>query len=126
MRKVFMLAASLAFIGASAANEQTSPTPSQPPAQPPTQPPAAEPDAAPKIQRFNVVDVSELPQETQKQVEQVVAQGNDATLKELHSTIDATPEAKAALDAKGATSEQVVATAMSKDGTLTLITKKKS
>ncbi|MGN6146132.1 MAG: hypothetical protein ACTHOP_21365 [Mesorhizobium sp.] len=121
-----MLAASLAFIGASAANAQTSPTPSQPPAQPPTQPPAAEPDAAPKIQRFNVVDVSELPQETQKQVEQVVAQGNDATLKELHSTIDATPEAKAALDAKGATSEQVVATAMSKDGTLTLITKKKS
>jgi hypothetical protein len=126
MRKVFMLAASLAFIGASAANAQTSPTPSQPPAQPPTQPPAAEPDATPKIQRFNVVDVSELPQETQKQVEQVVAQGNDATLKELHSTIDATPEAKAALDAKGATSEQVVATAMSKDGTLTLITKKKS
>ncbi|MGN6304774.1 MAG: hypothetical protein ACTHNH_08155 [Mesorhizobium sp.] len=126
MRKVFMLAASLAFIGASAANAQTTPTPSQPPAQPPTQPPAAEPDAAPKIQRFNVVDVSELPQETQKQVEQVVAQGNDATLKELHSTIDATPEAKAALDAKGATSEQVVATAMSKDGTLTLITKKKS
>jgi hypothetical protein len=126
MRTVFMLAASLAFIGASAANAQTSPTPSQPPAQPPTQPPAAEPDAAPKIQRFNVVDVSELPQETQKQVEQVVAQGNDATLKELHSTIDATPEAKAALDAKGATSEQVVATAMSKDGTLTLITKKKS
>ena len=126
MRKVFMLAASLAFIGASAANAQTSPTPSQPPAQPPTQPPAAAPDATPKIQRFNVVDVSELPQETQKQVEQVVAQGNDATLKELHSTIDATPEAKAALDAKGATSEQVVATAMSKDGTLTLITKKKS
>ena len=122
MRKVFMLAASLAFIGAGAANAQTSPTPSQPPAQPP----ATAPEAAPKIERFSVVDVSELPQETQKQVEQVVAQGNDATLKELHSTIEATPEAKAALDAKGATPEQVVATAMGKDGTLTLITKKKS
>ena len=122
MRKVFMLAASLAFIGASAANAQTSPTPSQPPAQPP----AAEPDAAPKIQRFNVVDVSELPQETQKQVEQVVAQGNDETPKQLHTTIEATPEAKAALDAKGAKPDQVVATAMGKDGTLTLITKKKS
>ena len=56
----------------------------------------------------------------------IVAQGNDATLKELHSTIDATPEAKAALDAKGATSGEVVATAMGTDGTLTLITKKKS
>jgi hypothetical protein len=121
MRKILLVAASLTLVGACAANAQTSAAP-----QPPTQPPAAAPDAAPKIQRFNVVDVSELPQDTQKQVEQVVAQGNDATLKELHSTIEATPEAKAALDAKGATPEQVVATAMSKDGTLTLITKKKS
>ena len=121
MRKVLMLAVSLTFIGACAANAQNAS-----PQQPPAQPPATAPDAAPKIQRFNVVDVSELPQETQKQVEQIVAQGSDATLKELHSTIDATPEAKAALDAKGATSGEVVATAMGKDGTLTLITKKKS
>lgn len=119
MRKVLMLAASLTVIGACAAQAQSS-------QQPPTQPPVTAPETAPKIQRFNVIDVSELPQETQKQVEQIVAQGNDATLKELHSTIDATPEAKAALDAKGATSEQVVATAMGKDGTLTLITKKKT
>ena len=116
MRKILMLAASLIFIGAGAANAQNaSPQP----------PPATAPDVAPKIQRFNVVDVSELPQETQKQVERIVAQGNDATLKELHSTIEATPEAKAALDAKGATSGEVVATAMGTDGTLTLITKKK-
>jgi hypothetical protein len=123
MRKTFLLAASLAFAGAFAANAQDTPT--QPQAQPPASTPAT-PDATPKVQRFNVVDVSELPQETQKQVEQVVAQGNDDTLKQLRSTIDATPEAKAALDAKGATSAQVVATAMSQDGTLTLITKKKS
>lgn len=128
MRKTFLLAASLAFAGAFAANAQGTST-RQPQAQPPA--PAQEaapatPDAAPQVRRFNVVDVSELPQETQKQVEQVVAQGNDDTLKQLRSTIDATPEAKAALDAKGATSAQVVATAMSQDGTLTLITKKKS
>jgi hypothetical protein len=122
MRKVFLLAASLTLVGACAANAQSSSTPPQPPAEAP----ATAPDATPKIQRFNVVDVSELPQETQKQVEEVVAQGNDDTLKQLRSTIDATPEAKAALDAKGATSAQVVATAVSKDGTLTLITKKKS
>jgi hypothetical protein len=123
MRKSFLLAASLVFAGAFAANAQGTST--QQPAQPPASTPAT-PDTAPKVQRFNVVDVSELPQETQKQVEQVVAQGNDENLKQLRSTIDATPEAKAALDAKGATSEQVVATAMSQDGTLTLITKKKS
>lgn len=126
MRKTFLLAASLAFAGVFAANAQG--TSIQQQAQPPASTPAAPvtPDTAPKVQRFNVVDVSELPQETQKQVEQVVAQGTDENLKQLRSTIDATPEAKAALDAKGATSEQVVATAMSQDGTLTLITKKKS
>jgi hypothetical protein len=116
-----MLAASLTFIGVLAANAQDTST-----QQPPTQPPAAAPDATPKIQRFAVIDVSELPQDTQKQVEQVVAQASEDTLKQLRTTIDATPEAKAALDAKGATSEQVVATAMGTDGTLTLITKKKS
>jgi hypothetical protein len=126
MRKTCLLVASLVFAGAFAANAQGTSTQQQ--AQPPASTPAApsEPETAPKIQRFNVVDVSELPQETQKQVEQVVAQGSEDNLKQLRSTIDATPEAKAALDAKGATSAQVVATAVSKDGTLTLITKKKS
>ena len=121
MRTVLMLAASLTLIGTLAANAQSSST-----QQAPAQAPAAAPEAAPKIQRFNVVDVSELPQDTQKQVEQVMAQSNEDSLKQLRSTIEATPEAKAALDAKGATSEQVVATAMGTDGTLTLITKKKS
>ena len=121
MRTVLMLAASLTLIGTLAANAQNSST-----QQAPAQAPAAAPETAPKIQRFNVVDVSELPQDTQKQVEQVMAQSNEDSLKQLRSTIEATPEAKAALDAKGATSEEVVATAMGTDGTLTLITKKKS
>ena len=121
MRTVLMLAASLTLIGTLAANAQSSST-----QQAPAQAPAAAPETTPKIQRFNVVDVSELPQDTQKQVEQVMAQSNEDSLKQLRSTIEATPEAKAALDAKGATSEQVVATAMGTDGTLTLITKKKS
>jgi len=118
MRKAIMLAASITFIGALAANAQETSTP-----QPPSQPPVSTPDA-PKVERFNVVDVSELPQDTQKQVEQVVAQAGNDNLQQMRSTIDATPEAKAALAAKGATSAQVVATSMAKDGTLTLITKK--
>ncbi len=121
MFKTIALAAGFTLIGAMAAGAQQAPAP-----QGQTQSPAATPDAAPKNQRFNVVDVSELPQETQEQVEQVVAQASEDSLKQLRSTIDATPEAKAALDAKGATSAQVVATAMGTDGTLTLITKKKS
>jgi len=120
MHKAFLLAASFVFVGAVAANAQeTAP-------QPPSQPPAEAPNTAPKIQAINVVDVSELPQETQKQVEQVVAQGSEENLRQMRSSIDAFPQAKAALEAKGATSAQVVATSMGEDGTLTLITKKNS
>lgn len=88
------------------------------------QPPAASGEATPQIQRVNVVDVSELPQDTQKQVEQVVAQSTAENLKQLQSSVEATPAAKAALEEKGATSAQVVATSMGTDGTLTLITRK--
>ena len=121
MRNIFTVVAGLAFVGAASAHAQEAV-----PQQPPAQPPAATPDAAPQIKRFEVVDVSELPQATQKHVEQVVAQASGDTLKQLRFTIESTPQAKAALDAKGMTAEQVVATAMSSDGTLTLITKKKS
>jgi len=121
MRKALMLATGLTFIGALAAHAQESSTPRTP-----SQPPATAPSEAPKLQHIDVVDVSELPQETQKQVEQVVAQGSEENLQKLRTTIDAIPEAKAALQAKGATSAEVVATATGKDGTLTLITKKNS
>ncbi|MHA6641779.1 hypothetical protein [Mesorhizobium sp. A623] len=124
MRKAFLLAASITLIGAFAANAQDSST-SQSPSQPPAQPPASS-EAAPQIQRVNVIDVSELPQDTQKQVEQIVAQSTDESLKQMQSSIEATPQAKAALEAKGATSAQVVATNLGTDGTLTLITKKTS
>lgn len=119
MRKALLLAASVTLIGAVAANAQGSSN-SQ------SQPPVAPSEAAPQIQRVNVIDVSELPQDTQKQVEQIAAQSTDESLKQMQSSIEATPQAKAALDAKGATSAQVVATSLGTDGTLTLITKKAS
>jgi hypothetical protein len=121
MRKALMLAASLAFLGAVAANAQQAPTP-----QPSSPPPAATPDPAPTIKRFNVVDVSELSPDAQKQVQQVIAQSNTENLQQLRKSIDAVPEATAALKAKGATSAQVVATSLDDQGTLTLITKKNS
>ncbi|PSJ51382.1 hypothetical protein [Pseudaminobacter soli (ex Li et al. 2025)] len=118
MLKAIMLAASITFISVLAANAQETPAP-----QPPKQAPVATHEA-PKIQRFDVVDVSELPRAAQKHVEQIAAQAGEANLQQLRTGIDATPEAKAALDAKGATSAHVVGTSMVTDGTLTLITKK--
>ena len=121
MRKALMLAVSITFLGAMAANAQQSPTP-----QPSSPPAAATHDPAPAIKGFAVVDVSELPPDAQKQVQQVIAQSNAESLQQLRKSIDAVPEATAALKAKGATSAQVVATSLDDRGTLTLITKKNS
>ncbi|MCV3206465.1 hypothetical protein OHD62_02030 [Mesorhizobium sp. YC-39] len=127
MRKTILLAAAATLALASAASAQ------QQPAQPaPAQPPAASPPApgaqpaAPTIQSVNIVDIKELPQATQTQVNQVIAQRGDAGLQKLRSSIDATPKVKSALEAKGLTSAQVIAASMSNDGALTLITKKAS
>lgn len=117
MHKTLILLAGITFASAGAALAQDA-APSQQPATPPV--------TAPAIQSVNVIDVSELPQETQTQVDKIVQETSDESMQQLHSMIESTPEAKAALDAKGASANQVVATSMGADGTLTLITKKNS
>ncbi|NGN42729.1 hypothetical protein G6N74_16800 [Mesorhizobium sp. CGMCC 1.15528] len=125
MRKIMILAASAAMMAATAASAQQQPA--QPPAAAPSAPAAPEgQSAAPTIQSVTVVDINELPKETQTQVNTVVAQRSDDDLKQLRSSIDATPQIKSALEAKGLTSAQVIAASMAKDGALTLITKKAS
>ncbi|MGB3389300.1 MAG: hypothetical protein WBA88_15080 [Pseudaminobacter sp.] len=123
MRKMIipMAAAAIMFAAAASAQEQ----PAQPPASAaPTAPEA--PSAAPSIQSVTVVDITELPENTQTQIDQVVAQGGEAELQKLRSSVDSSPQAKSALEAKGLTSEHVIAASMSQDGALTLITKKPS
>jgi hypothetical protein len=122
MRMITILAAGATLAFAVAANAQQAPA-TQPPAQAPATAPEA-PAAAPTIRSVNIVDMTELPEATQKQVNDVVAQRGDADLQQLRSTIDANPEIKAALEAKGVTSAQVIAASMSPEGALTLVTKK--
>jgi hypothetical protein len=122
MRMITILAAGATLAFAVAANAQQAPA-TQPPAQAPATAPEA-PTAAPTIRSVNIVDMTELPEATQKQVNDVVAQRGDADLQQLRSTIDANPEIKAALEAKGVTSAQVIAASMSPEGALTLVTKK--
>jgi len=121
MRMITILAAGVTLAFATAANAQTPSTPS------PAQPPAAAteaPSPAPAIQSVSIVDMTELPEATQKQVEDVVAQRGESDLQKLRSSIDATPQIKSALEAKGLTSAQVIAASMSPEGALTLVTKK--
>ena len=122
MRIMMILAAGATLAFAMAANAQTPPT--QAPAQPPATAPAP-PSAAPTgIKSVTVVDVQELPEATQKQVNDIVAQRGEADLQQLRSSIDSMPQIKSALEAKGLTSAQVIAASMSPDGALTLVTKK--
>ena len=125
MRKTIILAAAATLMLAGAASAQQQPTPQPAPA--PTAPAPAAPKAqAPAIQSVNIVDIKELPPATQTEVNQIVAQRGDAGLQKLRSSIDATPEVKSAMDAKGVTSAQVIAASMEPNGALTLITKKAS
>ena len=127
MRKTIVLAAaaSLMLAGAASAQQQPAPQPTPAPATPAPATPRAQP-AGPTIQSVNSVDITELPKDTQTQVNQVIAQRGDDGLKKLRSSIDATPKVKSALEAKGLSSAQVVAASMEPNGALTLITKKAS
>ena len=124
MRMIAVLAAgaSLAFAMAANAQAPSSPSPAAPPQ---TEAPAA-PSAAPAIKRVDVVDINELPEATQTKVNEVVAKGSEADRQNLRNSIDATPQVKSALEAKGVTSAYVIAASMGSDGTLTLVTKKPS
>jgi hypothetical protein len=136
MRMITILAAgaALALAMATGAQAQSTQAPAQAPAEPPMQAPAQPPAAAPaapeagatSIKSVNVVDITELPADTQKQVNEVVTQRGDDNLQRLRSSIDGMPQLKSALEAKGVTSAQVIAASMSPDGALTLITKKDS
>lgn len=128
MRKMTLLAAAATLTLATAATAQQQPAQQQPAPAPTTPAPAAPraQPAVPTIQSVNIVDITELPKDAQTQVNQVIAQRGDAGLQKLRSSIDATPQVKSALEAKGLTSAQVIAASMNTDGALTLITKKAS
>ncbi|ESX63929.1 MULTISPECIES: hypothetical protein [unclassified Mesorhizobium] len=127
MRKTTLLAAAATLVLATAASAQQQPAqqPSPAPAAPAPAAPGAQPQA-PTIQAINVVDIKDLPADTQAKVNEVIAKRSDADLQKLRGSIDATPEVKSALEAKGLTSAQVIAASMSTNGALTLITKKAS
>ena len=126
MLRITILAAGAALAFATAASAQQQP-PVQPPATTMPAPAAPEaPAAAPTIKSVTIVDIEELPEATQTQVNAIVAQTSEAELVTLRNSIDAMPEIKTALEAKGLTSAHVIAANMTQDGTLTLVTKKAS
>jgi Spy/CpxP family protein refolding chaperone len=74
------------------------------------------------IRSIQVVDVKDLQPAVRSKVDEMVAQTSDEEMQSLRKSIDATPEAAAALKAKGLSSAQVVAINIA-DGVLTLFAK---
>jgi hypothetical protein len=124
MRRSTILAAGAAMLLATAALAQQQPAQQQPPAA--TAPSPGNQPAVPAIRSINVVDMEQLPAATQQRVNEVVSKRSDADLQKLRSSIDATPQVRSALEAKGLTSAQVIAASLDDKGALTLITRKKA
>lgn len=127
MRKMISLTALAVTAFATAAMAQQAlpePSPASPEIQSPT---SATPNAAaPMIQSVNVVELEQLPQETQKELNDRVAEGGEAGLKQLQGSVEAMPQAATALSEKGLTSKDVIVASISQDGVLTLVTTKKA
>lgn len=124
MRKLLVLAAGSFLALATAAGAQDTTVPSEPTPAPQPAPSAPATPQAPTIQSVNIVDVSELPAETQSQVDKIEKERSDADMQKLRSTIDATPEIASALQSKGLTSADVVVASLNQNGALTLVTRK--
>jgi hypothetical protein len=124
MRRLAILAAGAALLAAPAAYAQQEPA--TPPAASPAPAAPQAPSAAPTVKSVTVVDIKELPAATQTQVDTIVKQTSATDLAALRNSIDASPEIRSALEAKGVTSAQVIAASMAQDGALTLVTRKES
>jgi hypothetical protein len=79
-------------------------------------------DQAPVIRSIQVVNLNDVKPEVRLKVENVAAQMNEDSLRSLRKSIDATPQAAAALKASGLNSSQVVAINVA-DGILTIFAK---
>lgn len=84
------------------------------------------PRPSPGVRSVKVVDVEELPANTKAQVTQNAARQKESDLAALRQSIDAAPQITSALQAKGATSAQVIAASLDDEGVLTLVTRKRS
>ena len=90
------------------------------PSQPEAQTPSAQSSTA--IRSIQVVDVKDLKPAVRSKVEEIVAQTSEEDIQSLRKSIDATPEAASALNARGLSSSQVVAINIA-DGVLTIFAK---
>lgn len=121
MRRISTLTVGAAFAALGAVGLQA-PAFAQTPAPAPSE--APRPATPPAITSVNVVDLDELPEATRTQVNQALASRTADDLQKLRNAVEAAPEIRSALEAKGLTSRDVIVAQVSQTGALTLVTKK--
>lgn len=80
----------------------------------------------PTVQTVTVIDVSNLPTESQAQIAQIEEQRTDEDLANLRQSIETSPALLQALREQGAGPGDVVAASLSQNGDLTIVTRKNS
>jgi FlaG/FlaF family flagellin (archaellin) len=123
MKRTIILAATVAFAGTPALAQSAQPTP-QAETMPQTQTQA--PEQRTQIRAVSVVDVSDLPEESQTQISQIEAERSEGQLEALRTSIEGSPALVDALEKQGATPSDVVAASLSETGTLTILTRKET
>ncbi|MBX9908002.1 MAG: hypothetical protein K2Z25_04750 [Beijerinckiaceae bacterium] len=121
MRRISTLTIGAAFAALGAFGLQA-PAIAQAPAPAPSE--APRPATPPAITSVNVVDLDELPEATKAQVNQALASRTADDLQKLRNAVEAAPEIRSALEAKGLSSRDVIVAQVSQTGALTLVTKK--
>lgn len=80
----------------------------------------------PAVKTVSVIDITELPAQSQAQVAQIEEERSAQDLAKLRQSIEASPELLQALERQGAKPADVVAASLSQNGDLTIVTRKQS
>ncbi|WP_420408493.1 hypothetical protein [Hoeflea sp.] len=123
MKRTIILAATVALTGTPALAQSVQ---SAPKADPMPQTQAQAPEQQTQIRAVSVVDVSDLPEESQTQVSRIEAERSEGQLEALRNSIEGSPALVDALEKQGATPSDVVAASLSETGTLTILTRKET
>tara|TARA_R110002020_G_scaffold145996_3_gene320413 strand:+ start:3990 stop:4493 length:504 start_codon:yes stop_codon:yes gene_type:complete len=117
MKNGIILAAAFALSTAPAFAQATQPAP-EPQAQ--TQGQAQQP----AVKTVSIIDITELPEKARAQVAEIEEQRSEEELMKLRESIKTSPALLQALEQKGTSAAEVVAARLSRDGNLTIVTRK--
>ncbi|WP_422372979.1 hypothetical protein [Hoeflea sp.] len=123
MKRTIILAVTAAFAGTPALAQSAQPAPQ---AETTPQAQTQAPEQRTEIRAVSIVDVADLPADSQTQISKIEAERSESQLEALRTSIEGSPALVDALEKQGATPADVVAASLTQTGTLTIVTRKDS